>query len=95
MGLTGFHLCVLLMARDFWRKKKSYLLLKVKRKYKYLLVALTMHNKGMEGILHESSDCISIPTFVKAARRYLYFLVTLRRYSLSNFKKIKKKYYLE
>lgn len=89
MGLTGFHLCVLLMARDFWRKKNflkkiSYLLLKVKRKYKYLLVALTMHNKGMDGILHESSDCISIPTFVREAKRFLDFLVTLRRYSLSN-----------
>lgn len=38
----------------------------------------------MEGILRESSDCISIPTFVKEARKYLDFLVTLRRYSLSN-----------
>lgn len=89
MGLTGFHLCVLLMARNLWRKKNisskiSYLLLKVKRKHKYLLVALTRRNKGMEGILHESSDCISISTFVKEAKRFLDFLVTLRRYSLSN-----------
>lgn len=38
----------------------------------------------MEGILHESSDCVSIPTFVREAKRFLDFLVTLRRYSLSN-----------
>lgn len=89
MGLTGFHLCVLLMARDCWRKKnflKKYLIfyLRSKENINKLLVALTMHNKGMEGILHESSDCISIPTFVREAKRFLDFLVTLRRYSLSN-----------
>lgn len=35
MGLTGFHLCVLLMARDCWRKKnflKKYLIFYLRSK---------------------------------------------------------------